>query len=243
MKHYAYCLTDSPVALEEITGLSRARPYLIREDEFSAVVSDYAGDAVGATAENVFDHQRVVNHVLTQVTPLPFRFASLVSEPAIRRYIRSQAVGLRATFARVRGCVEMAVKVIWDLEAIRQISSPVHGSNTSPSGSIGAGTAFLLAKQQEILGDELLKSEAAKIAAWLSARVADYVKAEDVQVRPERALVLTAAFLVERQNLTQYRDRLTLLQDERKDLRFLTSGPWAPYTFANIALEKGGNSR
>ena len=119
----------------------------------------------------------------------------------------------------------------------------MNGSNTSPSGSIGNGTAFLLAKQQEILGDELLKSEAAKIAAWLSARVADYVKAEDVQVRPERALVLTAAFLVERQNLAQYRDRLTLLQDERKDLRFLTSGPWAPYTFANIALEKAGNSR
>jgi hypothetical protein len=243
MKLYAYCLTDSPVALEEIVGLSGARPYLIWEDEFSAVVSDYAGDLVGATAENVFDHQRVVDHVLTQSTPLPFRFASLVSEPAIRSYIRSQEAGLRATFARVRDCVEMAVKVIWDSEAIRQIGSPVQGSNTSPLGSIGAGTAFLLAKQREILGDELLKSEAARIADWLSACVADYVKAEDVQVRPERPMVLTAAFLVERQNLTHYRYRLTLLQDERKDLRFLTSGPWAPYTFAKIALEKAGDSR
>jgi gas vesicle protein GvpL/GvpF len=42
---------------------------------------------------------------------------------------------------------------------------------------------------------------------------------------------------VERDFVDEYRARLKVARAERPDLHFLVSGPWAPYSFANIDLE------
>jgi hypothetical protein len=41
----------------------------------------------------------------------------------------------------------------------------------------------------------------------------------------------------DRINETDFRSELEGLRDERPELHFLVSGPWPPYTFANIDLE------
>jgi hypothetical protein len=50
-------------------------------------------------------------------------------------------------------------------------------------------------------------------------------------------MVLAAAHLVERGRLPAYRKGLGAARTERPDLHFLISGPWPPYSFANIDLE------
>jgi hypothetical protein len=43
-----------------------------------------------------------------------------------------------------------------------------------------------------------------------------------------------AAHLVERERVVAYRERLRSLGAERVGLRFLTSGPWPPYSFSDV---------
>jgi len=50
-------------------------------------------------------------------------------------------------------------------------------------------------------------------------------------------LILVAAHLVERAVVEQYRARVKTAREERPELHFLVSGPWPPYSFANIELE------
>jgi len=48
---------------------------------------------------------------------------------------------------------------------------------------------------------------------------------------------LSASYLVDRGREADFREILNKLRAERPELHFLISGPWPPYTFANIDLE------
>jgi hypothetical protein len=241
MSFYAYCLSDEVTGemVEGARGVGGA-PRVVQYGEIAAVVSPFEGESVEVTRENVFAHERVIGHVLAHTTPLPFRFGTVTSAAQLESYVDSQRELLRAQLARVRGCVEMSVKVIWNVVTVKR--EAVGGSRASgldaaaadQSGAVapGSGTAFLMAKRREILGDETLKARADSVAAWLAGHLGDTVREMDVKVRPVEALVVSAAHMVERARLEEYQERLRVARLERDDLHFLTSGPWPPYSFS-----------
>src|SRR5919205_1455506 len=116
MRFYAYCLSDEVTGrmIESAAGVPCAgEPRLIQCGGIAAVVSELEAERVGLTRENVFAHERVIGRVLAHTTPLPFRFGTVVSASRLEAYIDSQREFLQAQLARVRGSVEMSVKVIW----------------------------------------------------------------------------------------------------------------------------------
>lgn len=250
MSLYAYCLSDEVTAqtLEAVRGLAGATPILIKHEGLAAVVSEYEDDAVSVTRENVLAHERVVQQVLAQATPLPFRFGTLVSEARLRNYLTTQKAAIESQLARVRGCVEMSVKVIWgtetfnsqtsgqDLRVRDELQGAEEGASDEGVGKTsGAGTAYLEKKKREMVGDELLKERAEEFAGWLAERLKIVIRESVVSVRPKEMLVVAAAYLVERERLEEYRERLRRTRDERSEIHFLTSGPWPPYSFSSIS--------
>jgi hypothetical protein len=246
MNVYAYCLSDEITAgsLEALTGIGGATTRLIRRERIAAVVSDFEGESVAVTRENVLAHERVVGGVLARATPLPFRFGTVVGEEKLMSYVASQSGALMTQLESVRGCVEMSVKVIWKAEAGESESqldrSSLDRSSLDRSSldqaslddsSLGAGTAFLLAKRREILGEEAKAARAKEIAEWLAGALAGAVRDSRIAVNPQGALVVSAAHLVERSRLAEYRELLRRAREERRDLYFLTSGAWSPYSF------------
>ena len=236
---YVYCLSDDVTArmLEEAAGVAGARPRIIGCYEISVVVSDFEGETVAINRENVFAHERVIQNVLRHTTPLPFRFGTLVSAERLEAYVAANRDRLVKSMERVRDSVEMSVKIIWDAEAVRRAAlraEQVVERKGDEALSTGKGTAYLAAKRREIMGDELLKERAEEIAAWLAGCVSLVTKEQVAQVRPVESLVVRAAYLVGREHLSDYQERLDEARRERAHLRFLTSGPWPPYSFSNI---------
>ncbi|MGB7925428.1 MAG: GvpL/GvpF family gas vesicle protein [Pyrinomonadaceae bacterium] len=242
MNFYAYCLNDEVTGemIEGVAGVAGV-PRVVRYGEIAAVVSRFEGESVEVTRENVFAHERVIGHVLTHTTPLPFRFGTVTSAARLESYVESQRESLRAQLASVRGCVEMSVKVIWNAEAVHVEATggasagagrDAPGDDESGALEPGRGTAFLIAKRREILGDERLKARAEEVAAWLSGRLGEAAREMNVNVRPVETPVVAAALLVERARLEEYQERLRAARRERADLHFLTSGPWPPYSFS-----------
>jgi hypothetical protein len=239
MNLYAYCLSDEVTAstVESEIGLASAPLHLIRCGEISAVVSDFDEDQAIVTRENVLAHERVVRRVLVETTPLPFRFGTVVSESELQSYVNSQQTSLRAQLARVRGCVEMSVKVIWNKDAFEHEDERPNTRAEAESGAgqpvKGSGTAFLLAKRREILGDEMLKRRAEELAAWLAGCLEDVVREARISLQPAEMLFLSASHLVERARLDEYRKALKRARRARTELHFLTSGAWPPYSFTS----------
>jgi hypothetical protein len=174
----------------------------------------------------------VIRSVLDVTTPLPFRFGTLVNESQLLSYLESRRSALLKKLVALQGCVEMSVKVIWSTPS-------AEAAKTSPSANEwqGSGTAFLTAKRAEILGDEVLARRASDLSTWLNAQLNSQVRDEQVSLRPRERMVLAAAHLVERERLPAYRNGLKAARTERPELHFLVSGPWPPYSFANIDLE------
>lgn len=231
MTLYAYCLSDEATGamLEDAAGVCGERPRLLACNGVQAVVSDFAGERVAVERENVFAHERVIQRLLQQVTPLPFRFGTLVAEERLLAYVEENRAGLMQSLERVRGSVEMSVKIIWGGAETEE-----EDAGGAVEKNEGKGTAYLSSLRREIHGDARLKERAEELAAWLKERVGDAASEHDVSLRPFETLVVRAAFLVRRERLAEYRRKVEQALRAREGLRFLTSGPWPPYSFSNI---------
>jgi len=243
MKLYAYCVSGDggkPVDKELVTGIAGSSIRWLRADELIVAVSDVDGDTIAITRENVLAHERVVRRVLEYTTPLPFRFGTLVSETRLQSYLQAKKEALQAKLLLVDGCVEMGVKIIWQAHSTdEETQSDGVGANSGDGKQLveGAGSAFLMVKRQEVMGEKILADRAKEIASWLKERITASIRKDQTSVRPDEKLVLTAAHLVERSRLEQYRHTLKQACSERPELHFLTSGPWPPYSFVDPELE------
>jgi hypothetical protein len=230
MKLYVYCLVEGGATLDHTPqGISNAPVRILPIDNFAVLVSELDLDAVPITRDNALAHASVVRSVLDRTTPLPFRFGTLVTDQQLRGYISSRRPALETNLALVRDCVEMSVKIIW--------SVPNDSEQRPEQSGQGAGARFLKDRRQKLLGDEQRAAEAAEISSWLRECVTGLVRDERVTMRPSQKLVLAAAYLVERTKIKQFRDKIAESGAARPKLHFLLSGPWPPYSFANIELE------
>ena len=229
MKLYVYCLAEKldPLAAP-VSGISDVSVELITIEGFTVLASRFEGEKALVTRENVLTHDNVVRSVLNRMTPLPFRFGSVLSEQQLAGYLRTHRASLGKKLAELRGCVEMSVKIIWDRDET---------DSGSTSSDLGPGTAFLQQKQRELLGGERRSEQAREVAAWLQEQTRPYVREEEISLCPTEKLIVAAAHLVAREQVAEYRDRLGEARKSRPELHFLSSGPWPPYTFSNIELE------
>ena len=234
MKFYPYCLIGQRVELSEsLRGVDGREILQWEVGELIAILSECNEKKVALTRENVLQHDAVVRQVLEVVTPLPFRFGHLVTLDQLTGYVGSKSKILRAKLQHLHNCVEMSVKIIWDREPDLRVTK----SDPQSNHAVGKGAAFLMSKRAEIQAEEANSTELAAIADWLKSVTADLVRDEQVVLRPMEKLVLSASFLVDRKALGAYKKRTSQLERDRPDLHFLTSGPWAPYSFSNNDLE------
>jgi len=230
MKFYVYCVTSTPVELDpSLIGVGGGAAEQLIVDGLSVVASKFDKDRVSVSRENILRHEAIVRNVLAMTTPLPFRFGTLVTEAGLRSYVTSRKAALEDRLEVVKDSVEMSIKVIWQ-NAVDDESPPT-------TEDLGIGAAFLVAKRQELFGEERLVKRSQEIADWLSGRIKNLVKKENISVHPKQKLVVAGAYLIQRAIQAQFRTRVEELAVERPELHFLTSGPWPPYTFANIDLE------
>ena len=235
MKLYVYCLLEGVAHLDQLPlGISNAPVRLFPIGDLALLVSDIDNDAVAITRETALAHAAVVRSVLDRTTPLPFRFGTLVTEQQLRSYISARQPALENNLALVRGCVEMSVKIIWN------VSNNHEPEQQLSDDKQGAGARFLKEKRREILGNEQRSVEATEISGWLHESIGELIRNEQVALRPSEKLVLAAAHLVERHKVRQYREKMAEARASRPDLHFLLSGPWPPYTFADF--ERGFNN-
>jgi len=230
MKLYAYCLcTDLETLATAVSGVSGTAVRILKIDDISVVVSDC--DTVPATQENMLAHAAVVRRVFEQTTTVPFRFGTLANEEQLRSFVTGHKLAIAKKLAHLRGRVEMDLKITWQ----HQTSQP-----DQPEEAAGPGTAFLRQKRRELLGDDRAVAQRKELSSLLREDLGDLIKDEEMNLQPSETRVLGKVFhLVESSKIQDYRDRISEIPGKRPELVLEVSGPWPPYSFANIELEFG----
>jgi hypothetical protein len=234
MKLYVYCLAEGLKRLNKTPrGISGAPIRIVElEEDLSALVTVCPSDAFQVTRKNALAHHEVVRSITEQTTPLPARFGTLVTIEQLRNYVSTHQQAIKTRLAHVRGGVEMNVRMI------RTIGGAGTSHEPQDKEALGPGTAFLLEKRREIFGEETGVAQKGELSAWLHEKLGDLIKDEKISITPSQTVILGRAdHLIDREDVQEYRTKMAKAIEERPETRFMVSGPWPPYSFANIELE------
>ncbi|HET7623441.1 MAG TPA: GvpL/GvpF family gas vesicle protein [Gemmatimonadaceae bacterium] len=249
MAIYLYCLTEPGCEpLAELRGIAGERVRALGvTGRLGAWVSDLPEDPGPASTELVRVHDRVVRAALALETPLPARFGqSFESDAALERALQGRTDLLERSLDRVRGSVEMTVRILLAEAGDALPGRPFEGgvgmgaSVESRAGSPaieGAGRAYMARLRER----QRVSAELQRQAEFLQARVAravdGFARGEVCSPVMPGAQSIAISHLVAREAVREYRLAVASLSKGEAALRLMVSGPWAPYSFAQIAGE------
>lgn len=137
----AYCTLDADAQVEiPIEGVQSAPISSCREAKLQCLVSQFSSSNLAVSRsvrESAIIFNRVLQALLEQVTIVPFRFPTIVSnEEEISFYLRDHEGSLLSDLTRFNGMVQMEISI--------QLAA------RSSAGSLKSGKSFLRAKQVQL---------------------------------------------------------------------------------------------
>lgn len=180
----------------------------LREGELLAVFGRDAHTVDEFDPDALWAHERVVERLMTDRTVLPMRFGSTVAdEEALRGLMAGRRDSLLRALARIRGHVELGVRVLAE-------------NDDAPAAA--SGCDYLLSKLRAGACADRVHEPLVALAA-------------DSRRQPPRGEheVLRGAYLVDRAVVQRFSADVSRLQHAHPEMAILCTGPWPPYTFAS----------
>jgi hypothetical protein len=196
-----YAITEAPPPPHLPEGL--------RAIASAGLVAVYAtADEQEATPAALWRREELIESLMEDDCDLlPVRFGSRVQdEAAVIRVLDALRESLTGALERVRGAVELSVRVLGE-----------HEDDDHPPA---AGGAYIRAKAKR-----------GSIADSIHSQLGGHARATVIHGSGAREELLRAAYLVDRGSVQAFTERIAQIQRERPQLRVLCTGPWPPYSF------------
>lgn len=224
---YLYAIVDRAGAgLGALTGHSHDPLTILGDSGPLAVVSLAGPTPLALTREHLLRHEALVEALMEGRAVLPARFGTTVSLPVLFEALGRHAAALAQSLDRVRGRVELALRVIDPAASEAPAPRP---SRATARGGRDYLLALLEAERRQARLREDADSASARIAAAL-APLAESV----VHSGPSGRQLLKAAYLVRRERLEALREAINGQRAANPRLAFLATGPWPTYSFAGL---------
>lgn len=160
MFHYLYAIVERlPTPWRPPSAGVSAGPIVVHQVDGLVVIASPLAVPPPAGPRTLTLHHEVVSAAMPAEAVLPFRFGALVPERELHPWLRVNGPLVRSTLARLRGCVEMNVKLLrlsadgparGELRALGERLVERAGVPTwryrpaERAGNVGASVAFLL---------------------------------------------------------------------------------------------------
>ena len=221
----------------------------VRTIEFQdlvAVVSDVPGFHFDLTRENLLEHQRVLEEVLSRSDVLPFSFGTVAGsdDEVFELLLRGGFDALHEQMEYVRGCVELEVKAFWNQERLFAEIAQENDEVRALRDIIPLLPDDEAAGAKITLG-QLTESEIELKSAWEADGLLGILEqhAVDLVLSPNLSdmMLLNGAFLVERAREKDFDGAVFGLGEAQKGrLVFNYVGPLPPYSFIDLAFQAAG---
>lgn len=231
---YVYCLaTYGPCTERSLPpGLGGAAVRQIAFKGVSVLISDLDSDRSGVNIVNVLTHQEVVNAALSiSRSAIPCRFGTLFPEDkSILLLLEEHYELIKDQLVKLEGKMEVSIQAIFDRKTI---SPGVEERKKHKT----AGVIYLLKKKEQSDVIKTLKGEADRFSQKLDQAVSPFWS--DVKVQKqlvEKKLLLNVCYLVDQRDISSFKLAYERFKGENSSLKLLYTGPWPPYSFADVDL-------
>lgn len=244
---YVYGIIDGEFNVtEELRGMEDESVFSVGSSDIAAAVSVSEKRRFEVTEELLLTHERVVESLMSSHTILPMRYGTVVSNKSeILEIIEARRESIEALIEKVRGKVELGVKVLWNPKPIKQCverdDSEVEQLRINIQQSQNKGRRYLMEKLYEELVQRKVKSYGEKFISHILEKLSSF-SIDQVFVKfPTERLLLSASFLVKKDNVANFEMLVQQFIIEYQKLSFFPTGPWPPYNFTKIQLKESGN--
>lgn len=238
---YLYALVPPGTPLPEgLVGLGGAAVRRIDVGAVAAVCSDHDGSRIIPRRANIAAHQAVLQAIAGGGAVLPMSFGTVADdEDGLRAMLEEQADALLESLARVDGCVEMGLRLAWDVEDVFGHVLGRHPELVALRDALAAAGEVTRDEQME-LGrrfERTLEAEREAHARFVEEAVGDLVRAIEVRPTRDTAQIVDFACLVPRESLEAF-EAAVHAAAERLDETYVfdLNGPWAPHNFVRLNL-------
>jgi hypothetical protein len=214
---HLYALAAHPARIPSIGGIGDTKLAVVEIDaSIDAIVSEVQAEPSEAA---MLAHARVVEDLAAvNDAVLPARFRSgYENEEVLGEAIRGRSAELGRALGRVRGCVEIGLRVL-------------HGRSLHDDRANTSGRDYMVGRLDAV-------RRAERIAGELHESLAAAARESTSQVLATQQLVLSAAYLLPRPELESFRAAVEEAERARPGLTFVCTGPWPPYSFAVLGDE------
>ena len=239
---YLYGITVADGMVCPLGGVRGAEVEAIVEGSLAVIVSRLNVGKVRPERANLAAHHRVLHEVAEQRPVLPVVFGTIAdSEQAFRGVLRRNHDALAASLERLRGKIEMGLKVYWDVPNVFEYFVATYQELEAMRNRLFRSGRTPSVEEKVDLG-ELFVSLLRQARQRHTRRVKETLDACSAEVRVidpgDERMIMKLACLVDQDGQGQWEEGIgqaALLFDDR--YRFQYSGPWPPYNFADVDLE------
>jgi hypothetical protein len=238
---YAIVDRDNDLAAYDFQGMDDALVYAIEAGQIAAIVSDLPDKKVRPERRRLAAHHEVLKRLMARHTVLPMAFGLIADgSESVHRILRLNREVFNEQLDRLRGKVEMGLRVNWDVPNIFEYVVANHpelavyrdqifrgGRAPSQDEKIELGRFF----DRSLQADRQACEE--RVSQLLEPRCAEIVANKP---RDERE-VMNLACLVDRERLKEFETGVVeTARGFNNDFAFDFNGPWPPHNFVDVEL-------
>lgn len=240
---YLYAIVDGGTDLEPLglTGMDDREVYAIGHDGIVAVVSDLADKKIRPERRRLAAHHNVLRRLMDDHTVLPMVFGVIADgTESIRHILQFNRDAFSEQLDRLRGTVEMGLRVTWDVPNIFEHVLETHPELAAYRDQIFRGGRVPGQDEKIELGrsfDRFLNTDREhctdRVVRVLERRCAEIVVNKP---RNERD-VMNLACLIDRSRVKSFEAGVVeAARQFNNDFAFDFNGPWPPHNFVDIEL-------
>ena len=215
---HLYALTEHPARLPASSSSASPLKVVSTDEGVDAIVAPADADTAAPTDAAILAHAQIVEAIAAvNDAVLPARFGhGYADEDALVASIRERRAQLVEALARVRGCVEVGLRVFTD-------AAPANEERRNGY----TGRDYMLARLRQV---ETAERTARELHEAVAAAARDSTYA--TLVTPQ--LLLSAAYLLPGSEVTSFKAAVEAANSDYPDLTLVCTGPWPPYSFAVV---------
>jgi hypothetical protein len=238
MRLYLYGIIDSSgMIAESIYGLEASSVYNIPYRDIGAVVSEISQPIRVVSERVVLEHEAVAEKLMEKFTVLPVRLLTILEG---RENVLSMMDGYYDDFSDnlggLRGKVEFGIKVVWPANRVKNRIISTYGTKSRHGHLLDDSVErrFVREKFEEHRIDRAFREKAHRYINAMDVFLGKFAAAKKLETLRTENLLLSAVYLVTKDNQDNFRKAFEHIRTVCKDLKYLFSGPWPPYHFVTL---------
>ena len=238
---YIYAFCDRPARGATLEGLNGAPVRFVEAGGVFAAVSDAPSGRLRPQRRLLAAHQGVLAAIAGEVSTLPAAFGLIAdSEDMLADAVSKNAATLTGELERVAGCVEMEVRLGWDVPSVFEhlvsVDEPLREMRDRMV-AMGENTPHDLRVEIGRRVERVLEHHRAEASALVIEGVSEACREiEHLDPSSESELVRLTA-LVAKEDTEAFESAVERVAERFDDTHaFRLSGPFAPHSFVDLHL-------